>query len=111
MTLPLAGNVINNDYDIFPTDMKTKTILTVSLIAGVILLMTGTSITSIVKMVYADPNPDNNGQNFAPGQNFGSDLHRNPSDGAPPPGQAPNGLGNQGQCLKNFVFDDFCRSS
>ena len=48
--------------------MKTKTTLTVSLIAGVILLVTGTSITSLVKLVYADPNPDNNGQNLAPGQ-------------------------------------------
>jgi hypothetical protein len=85
--------------------MKTKTILTVSLIAGVILLVTGTSITSLVRIAFAAQNPDNNGQNYAPGQGKGG-VHRNPSGDNPPPGQNP--FGNPGQCQNTSDDHEDC---
>ena len=83
-----------------------KTILSVGLIAGVILLITGTSITSLVKMVFADPNPDNNGQVLAPGQGTKSGIHRNPSGDFPPPGSGGGSFPNVGQCQKNSDHDN-----
>jgi len=80
--------------------MKTKTILTVSLIAAVILLVTGTSITSIVRTAFADANP------MAPGQ--GQPEHRNPSGDYPPPGQPGKPIGNSGQCQKAGFDHDIC---
>ena len=76
--------------------MKTTSLITITLIAGVILLVTGTSI----EMAFAQANQG------APGQNncslcANAGEHRNPSDGLPPPGQATAPpVGNTGQCLK-----------
>jgi len=77
--------------------MKKTTLLTVTLIVGVTLLLTGTSLTSLVKMAFADPNSNGNAPRLAPGQN---DPHRNPSgdEGRLPPGQFSHG--NPGQCQK-----------
>jgi len=77
--------------------MKKTTLLTVTLIAGVILLVTGTSITSLVRTAFADPNSNGNAPFLSPGQN---DPHRNPSghEGELPPGQFTHG--NPGQCQK-----------
>lgn len=82
--------------------IETKTLLTVAVIAGAMLLVAGTSI----EMAFAAANQG------APGQNFRSVVpsndHRNPSGGALPPGQAPlppgpgPGGGNSGQCQKGL---------
>lgn len=80
--------------------MKTRTLLTVTLIAGAILLVTGTSIAGIVRTALADANQ------LAPGQGFGGE-HRNPSGDNPPPGQSDK-ISNSGQCLKAGVDHDAC---
>jgi len=83
---------------------KETTLLTVTLIAGVILLVTGTIITSLVKTAFADPNSNGNAPPLAPGQN---DPHRNPSDGNIQPGQN-GGHGSPGQCQKAIDAHDSC---
>jgi len=60
-----------------------KTLLTLALIAGAILVLAGTSI----EMAFAQANQGAPGQNNLP-FSINQGEHRNPSDGAPPPGQA-----------------------
>jgi hypothetical protein len=71
--------------------MKITSLLTVTVIAGAILLVIGTSI----EMAFAAPNP------LAPGQSGLSSLAHH----GLPPGHLPNsivGLSNLGQCKKAF---------
>jgi len=66
--------------------MKTTSLITITLIAGVILLVTGTSI----EMAFADANTRGPGQSGAnPGQSGGGPplTQPNPGNGLPTPGQ------------------------